>query len=260
VPEGDTVHRTARRLNDALAGRMLTQTDFRVPALATVDLAGRSITDVVARGKHILIRLDDGHTIHSHLRMDGAWRTVAPSAARRATSAHEIRAVLATADVVALGRRVHDLSVVATADEHRLVGHLGPDLLGADWDEAEALRRIAAQPERTIGEALLDQRNLAGLGTVYRAETLFVSGVNPWLRVRDVAGLADVVRRARKLLVAGRDSGRPPTNFVYGRAPRPCPRCGTAVRSAMQGEPPNERITYWCPHCQPAVPEHPAAP
>jgi endonuclease-8 len=257
MPEGDAVHRTARRLHDAFAGAQLTHTDFRVPALATADLTGRCVVAVIARGKHILTRIDDGHTVHSHLRMDGAWQVLAPLAASRLTKPHEIRAVLATADVVAVGRRVHDVAIVRTTDEDTLVGHLGPDLLGSDWDEEEAVRRLRAAPDVAIGEALLDQRNLAGLGTIYRAETLYVSGVHPWTPVGDVPRLDELVRRAQRLMAAGRDAGRPPTSYVYARAPRPCTRCGTPVRKAMQGAPPYDRITYWCPHCQP---ERSAAP
>jgi endonuclease VIII len=233
---------------------LLTQTDFRVPALATVDLTGRRVVDVVARGKHILTRLDDSRTVHSHLRMDGSWQVFAPTAASRLSKPYEIRAVLATTDAIAVGRRVHDLAIVRTADEDTLVGHLGPDLLGPDWDEAEAVRRLRAAPDVTIGEALLDQRNLAGLGTIYRAEVLFLSGAHPWTPVGDVPRLDEIVRRAQRLIAAGRDAGRPPTSNVYGRAPRPCRRCGTPVRKAMQGTPPYDRITYWCPHCQPELP------
>ncbi len=167
--------------------------------------------------------------------------------------------MLETGAWTAVGYRLGVVELVATADEASVVGHLGPDLLGDDWDVDEAVRRILLEPQRTIGEALLDQRNLAGIGTVYRAETLFISGLSPWtpagaVDVRAVAG------RARRLLMANRerssqittgDARRGRELWVYGRAGQPCRRCGTAIRSAQQGEPPRDRISYWCPSCQP---------
>jgi endonuclease VIII len=168
VPEGDTVWNTARTLHRALAGGVLTASDFRVPQLATQQLADWTVLESASRGKHLLLRLRDANgecrfTLHSHLRMDGAWRVYAPGARWAARPAHHIRVVLRTHTAVAVGYHLHDLALVPTADEDRLVGHLGPDLLGADWDETEAVRRIAAHPGTSIAEALLDQRNLAGV-------------------------------------------------------------------------------------------------
>jgi endonuclease-8 len=263
VPEGDTVWLTARRLDEALRGRPLTVCDFRVPALATVDLRGRSVTEVIARGKHILIRLGDDMTVHSHLRMDGSWylsRTSGPPP--HGHPSHMIRAMLGNADWLATGYRVHDLRVVSRADEVHLVGHLGPDLLGPDWDVDRAVANLGRAPDIAIGEALLDQRNLAGIGNLYKCEALFVERVHPWTAVRDVRGVAGVVATAHRLMRANRDhpeqsttgyTGRGRDHWVYERAGQPCLRCRTLIERADQGTPPRTRSTWWCARCQPAV-------
>jgi endonuclease-8 len=259
VPEGDTVWLTAKVLHDALARETLTSSDFRVPELATADLSGRAVHEVVPRGKHILARVDGGLTLHSHLRMDGSWR-VGHRRIPNGGPPHAIRVVLTTPDAVAVGYRLHDLALVPSDEEHTLVGHLGPDLLGPDWDEDEAARRLTAQPDRTIGEALLDQRNLAGIGNLYKAEVLYLSGVHPWTHTGGVEDLAAVLRRARSLLHANKTRWRQVTTgntrkgeelYVFERPRRPCRRCGTPVRVAMQGTSPYDRLTYWCPLCQP---------
>jgi endonuclease-8 len=264
VPEGDTVWLAGKRLHEALAGRRLTRFDLRVPRQATADLTGRDVLAVRARGKHLLARIGGGLTLHSHLRMDGRWQLVRAGERWRGGPTHELRAVLANADWQALGYRLHDLLLLPTAEEDRLVGHLGPDLLGPDWDPAEALRRLAAAPDREIGQALLDQRVLAGIGNVYKAETLFLCGVSPFTRVGSAGDLARVVATAHRLLVANRDHPeqsttgslrRGETHWVYDRSRHPCRRCGTRVATADQGDPPYQRVTYWCPHCQPARPE-----
>ena len=157
---------TARRLHEALAGRTLTRTDFRVPRLATADLTGDVVTETVSRGKHLLTRTRSGLTVHTHLRMDGSWR-VRP-AAEPVRDNHRIRLLLANDDWQAVGYQLGVVELIRTSEEERVTGHLGPDLLGADWDCAEAVRRLAAEPDRPIGEALLDQRNLAGAGSILR--------------------------------------------------------------------------------------------
>ncbi|RLK22885.1 endonuclease-8 [Micromonospora sp. M71_S20] len=205
---------------------------------------------------------DDGGarwTLHSHLRMDGAWRVYAPGERWAARPAHLIRVVLRSARAVAVGYHLHELALVPTAEEGSLVGHLGPDLLGADWDPTEAVRRLAAHPDVTISEALLDQRNLAGVGNLYKCEVLFLRGVSPWTPVRAVPDLAGTVALAQKLLAANRGRWtqsttgslhRGQTSYVYGRRAQPCRRCGTAIRKEELGE----RVTYWCPVCQPEPP------
>ncbi|MEU3664041.1 DNA-formamidopyrimidine glycosylase family protein [Streptomyces sp. NPDC032940] len=259
MPEGDTVWQAARRLHGALAGRTLTRSDFRVPRYATVDLTGRAVVDVTPRGKHLLTRIEGGLTLHSHLRMDGAWKVFAAGQRWSGGPAHQIRVVLGTADRTAVGYRLPVLELLRTADEQRAVGHLGPDLLGPDWDPGRALANLTEDPARPLGEALLDQRNLAGIGNVYKCELCFLLGVTPWLPVGELP--ADRAARlpglAKRLLEANRDRPVRRTTglrgqdlFVYGRAPRPCLRCGTSVRLADQGDGSRERPTYWCPVCQ----------
>jgi endonuclease-8 len=262
MPEGDTVWLTAHRLHAALAGRVLTVADLRVPALATVDLCGMGVLEVVPRGKHVLTRLDAGLTLHSHLRMDGSWH-ISPVASRaRAHPEHMIRVLLGNQTWLATGYRIHDLELVPTTDEAGLVGHLGPDLLGPDWDAVEAERRLRLEPSRPIAEALIDQRNLAGIGNLYKSETLFMEGVHPWQPVAEVAGLNAVITTAHRLLHANRDHPEQSTtgltrrgqeHWVYQRGGQPCRRCRAPIMRQLQGDPGRERSTYWCPRCQPAV-------
>lgn len=258
MPEGDAVHRTAARLRGALDGRELTRSDFRVPRHATADLTGRTVLETVSRGKHLLTRVEGGLTVHTHLRMDGSWQVV--PAGRRVPGGDRVRLVLANRHWQAVGVRLGTVDLVRTADEGRLVGHLGPDLLGEDWDPAEAVRRLRRAPEVTIGEALLDQRNLAGIGTIYRAETLFLRGIWPWRRVGDIEDLEGLVTLAQRLLEANKQHAgtvttgdRRPAHqtWVYGRAGRPCRRCGTHISRGEMGAQPQERLILWCGGCQP---------
>lgn len=260
MPEGDTVWLTAQRLHTALAGQPLTSWDLRVPRLATTDLRGSTVTAVVARGKHLLMRFDDGRTLHSHLRMDGSWVITRAGQRPRHPPAHLIRAQLGTARWLATGYRVHDLELIGTSDEGRLVGHLGPDLLGPDWDLDEAARRLRLLPDRAISEALLDQRALAGIGNLYACESLFVAGVHPDTPVGAVADLAGLVNTARRLLLANREHAEQSTtgmlargrqHWVYRRPDEPCLRCGTPIVRQDASGAASGRQTFWCPTCQP---------
>lgn len=260
MPEGDTVWLVARRLHDALAGEVLTRTDFRVPSLATTDLTGRTVVESVARGKHLLTRIEGGLTLHSHLRMDGMWHLHRPGQRWTGGPDWQVRVVLSNAGWDAIGYRLPVLELVETAREDTVVGHLGPDLLDPAFDRDEALARLSRDPSREIGQALLDQTNLAGIGNLYKAESLFVRRTSPWSPVADVDDLGALVDTARRLLEANKAHAaqvttgdpRPGRNhFVFERARRPCLRCGTPVSSAMQGAAPYDRITYWCRTCQP---------
>jgi endonuclease-8 len=246
-------------MHEALAGDVVTISDFRVPRLATTDLAGRHVLDATARGKHLLIRLEGELTLHTHFEMDGIWRIFAPGERWSGGPAHEIRVVLGTDRKTAVGYRIPVIDVVATASEPELVGHLGPDLLDDAFDADEAIRRIAAAPAVGIADALLDQRNLAGIGNVYKCEALFLSGVDPWTPAGEVPDLMRLVDLARRLMVANRDRETRITTgvrrpgeqtWVYGRAARPCRRCGTVIGRRMQGDRGRERVTFWCGQCQ----------
>jgi len=261
VPEGDTVWRACKRLNEALGGRELTRTDFRVPALATADLTGRTMTEIVARGKHLLMRVSDGVTIHSHLRMDGSWHLYRPGESWKGGPDFQIRVVLETADWVAVGYRLPVLELVETEKEDTVVGHLGPDLLSPDFDRSLAVANLAAEPERTISEALLDQRNLAGIGNFYRTEVCFLLGLHPWRPVSsvDLGAAVDLSRRLlksnlRRAAQVATGIDRPgQRTWVFERAGKPCRRCGTTILTAHIGEPPQDRVSYWCPTCQPEL-------
>ncbi|MET3720600.1 MULTISPECIES: DNA-formamidopyrimidine glycosylase family protein [unclassified Arthrobacter] len=300
MPEGDSVWRAAAQLHRALAGQTLTASDFRVPRFATLNLAGWTVTEVVPRGKHLLMRVvepfgqgPDGEgggakrpgaqgpvqhsaeqrklTIHSHLKMEGAWQ-VYPPGGRWRKPGFTARCVLRTAVADAVGFSLGIVEVVRTADEDKIVGHLGPDLLGTDWDPAEAERRMVAAPDVPVGVALLDQRNLAGIGNIYRCETCFLSGIHPASPVSAVVDLRTMMADAKQLLEAnlgpgrrvtilnprgmpvGRMAGRP-GYWVYRREHQPCLKCGTPVRRSVLGKPngEEERDIYFCPHCQPRL-------
>jgi endonuclease-8 len=257
MPEGDVVFHTARRLHEALAGRALTRSDFRVPRLATADLTGDVVTETVSRGKHLLTRTKNGLTVHTHLRMDGSWR-VRP-AAERLRDSHRIRLVLANEDWQAIGYQLGVVELIRTGEESRVTGHLGPDLLGPDWDCAEAVRRLSAEPGRAIGEALLDQRNLSGAGVIFATEMLFLRGIDPWRPVGEVDDLHALVDLGHRLLDANKtrpehvttgDTRPGHENWAYGRAGRPCRRCGIPIRRGEAGPPGQERLRFWCPGCQ----------
>ncbi len=298
MPEGDTVWLTAHRLNQALAGRTVSEFELRVPRLALSDLSGSQITEVVSRGKHILMRFDNDHTLHSHLRMDGSWQISRPSQrvagstpAYRSRGARiparpqsagrgfDIRAVVGNTEWRTTGHRVHDLDIARTSTGEPWVSHLGPDLLGPDWDPHRAVHNLGLEPSRPIVEALLDQRILAGVGNMYAAELLFMTGTYPLASVASVLALpaqpqrapaggegnrADaIVETAHRVLRANRDHPEQSTtgsvargeqHWVYMRAGQPCRRCRTPLLSAIIGVAPQERTTFWCPRCQPAPP------
>jgi endonuclease-8 len=257
------VYRLARRLDGKLLGRTITRSDLRVPALATRDLAGRTVLEHATHGKHLLIRFSGGATLHSHLQMDGEWTVTGPGKRLPARLAHEVRVVLATdLGTTAHGLRLHDLRLVATAEEHRVIGHLGPDPLRADWDPVEAARRLGAAPTMPLVSALLDQTRVAGLGNLWANELAFLVRRSPWTPVSELDVAALVERAARALHRSATVPGayqvttgihrRGQDHWVAGRAHRPCLRCGTTVRVVAElVQDPANRRTWWCPSCQP---------
>jgi endonuclease-8 len=258
MPEGDTVFRAARSLHEVLAGKVLTVSDFRVPRFATVDLTGQTVEAVVPVGKHILHRIGDV-TVHSHLKMEGSWHRYLPGTAWR-RPAFQARAVLSTADWVTVGFSLGILEIIPREQESEVIGHLGPDILGPDWDADEALRRLSADPDRPIGLALLDQQVIAGLGNDYRNELCFLRGVLPTRPVSEVRDLPAMIALAFRLILANRDRNersttgdlRPGrTKWVARRENKPCLRCGTRIRRGSLGEDAlSQRDTYYCPRCQ----------
>jgi endonuclease-8 len=268
MPEGDTVYLAGKRLRAALTGGTLLRGELRHPRLVEHDLAGLAVTGVVSVGKHLFTRFDDGRSLHSHFRMDGSWHLYRPGMSWQ-RPAHEARAVLETAERVAVGFALHDMELLPTADESRLVGHLGPDLLDPDWSDAhaaEALRRFTARGASEVGSVLLEQRVMAGVGNLYKTEVCFLRGISPWTLTRDVPDPAAVIALCRDLLLRNADRPEQSTtgdlgrnqHWVFERGGQRCRRCGTRVRVAEQGEGVYARVAYWCPVCQPGPSPAPA--
>jgi endonuclease-8 len=256
MPEGDTVFHTAAALREALAGRTLTRCDVRVPRYATIDLSGSRVDEVLSRGKHLFIRVGPA-SIHSHLKMDGSWRVFPRGRTPRPD--HKIRILLEADGVVAAGL---DLGVLEILDRDRdmdTVAHIGPDLLGPDWDAARAAANLGADPDRPIAAALLDQRVMAGVGNVYCNELCFLFGRLPTSPVSTLTDPLRVASKARDMLWANRlrwtrtTTGNTRTGqqlWVYGRGGEPCRRCGEPITRAGQSDLTGERVSYWCPSCQ----------
>jgi len=268
MPEGDTLARIAITLREALVGRRVERFESPIPALRDVGLEGRTIESIEARGKHLLIRFDDGRTLHTHLRMSGDWRLHA-----RGARWPRVLVAIETSDRAAvLVRRANagapPIIRLLSADalrRDRVLRSLGPDVLAADFDAAEAARRLRASVHATVAEALLDQRDVAGIGNEWKSELLFLSGIDPRTPPRDIdeTRWLELLARARELLtknisrgksgrfaIAGRASrfGPGPSKWVYGRANKPCLRCGAPIRFLRQGL--DRRSTYHCPRCQ----------
>jgi len=275
MPEGDTIFRAARTLHRALAGKTVTRFTSDYPALTRVDedapIAGRAITGVEARGKHLLLMLSGGLTLRTHMRMHGSWHIYKPGE-RWQLPRRDARIVIETADFVAVAFNVPIAEFLDERREARQedLRRMGPDLLGETFDEDEAVRRLQARGGEGVAEALLNQRVVAGIGNVYKSETLFLERVHPATPARDVGEqtLRALLRTARRLLKANvadatseivtyrglrRTTGRTDPEerlWVYGRGGRPCRRCGTAISYRKTG--PDARGTYWCATCQKA--------
>lgn len=261
MPEGDTVFRAAAKLHRALADVPLVRAEIRWGSKSIPDVLGRRTIEVVPRGKHLLHRIEGGLTVHTHLRMEGTWRVLHNDrVGPRELHQSSIRAIFGTASQTVIGRRLGMLDVLPTSREHTVVGHLGPDLLGTSW-APEAVSRTIAGDARPIGEVLLDQRVLAGIGTMYDAETLFLERIAPWTPADELgeATVRRILDRAHRLLRAGTlhdvqsttgSRRRGEEVFVHARSGRPCRRCGTTVRVAMIGAAPQDRTMFYCPGCQ----------
>ena len=265
MPEGDSIARLAARLRGEVVGETITLCRLNVPRFATVDLSGQTLDAVLPRGKHLLMRFSGGLTLHSHLRMSGRWAIGTTKAPPRGEPWHQVRVRLGLGDGRTLwGVRLPIVEVVRTADEPRVVGHLGPDLLDPMWDDAStatALARLTAAPSRPLVEALLDQRNVAGIGNLYAVEGCYLARRWPWTPVADVTELPALVETERALLARGVVGGvqtttgsvrRGETHWVYGRYKRPCRRCSTPITFRKAAGTPWARETWWCPRCQPA--------
>ncbi|HET7453057.1 MAG TPA: DNA-formamidopyrimidine glycosylase family protein [Thermoanaerobaculia bacterium] len=263
MPEGDTIARAAHTLRRALAGKSVRS--FRSPAVRA-DLAGRRVDSVESAGKNLLVRFDDGRTLRTHMRMHGEWHLYRPGERWRRASALA-RAVLETDDWVAVCFSAPVVEMLrpgrgSTDAErsHPALARLGPDIVAEAFDRDEAIARLQSLPDLEIGEALLRQDAVAGIGNIWKSETLFRSRVNPFAAIGALSPcvLADVLDAARRLMRARSGAAREPRRTalagweVYRRSGRPCRRCGTAIAVRRQGA--HRRSTYWCPRCQGAAP------
>jgi endonuclease-8 len=273
MPEGDAIFRTARTLDLALAGRVVTGFTSVFPALTRIDtdapLVGRAVDRVWAQGKHVLIGFSGGLSLRTHMRMSGSWHVYRPGE-RWQRPGHDMRIVIETDAFVAVAFLV---PVAEFITDHALgrapaLRSLGPDLLGDEFDEATAVARLRADDALPLGEALLDQRAVAGIGNIYKSETCFVARVNPFTPVSalDDEQIRHVLTVARRLMKMNVDPRAPNgivtyrglrpdrqadpggRHWVYGRRGLPCRRCGSPVRSGKQGL--DARTTYWCEQCQ----------
>lgn len=253
MPEGDSIYRAAQALHKALAGRTVTFFETVLPKLARVDedapLKGRTIERVRPSGKNLIIEFSGDLHLHTHMKMNGSWHIYRPGE-RWQRPRRDMRIVIGADEYVAVAFTVpvaefHSSRSLARQTDLR---SMGPDLLGETFDRDEAVRRIRARPDEEIANVLLNQRVIAGIGNIWKSETLFASGIDPFTRVADLDDekLERIVDNARKLLLRSA-TGRS-TFAVYTRGGNPCRRCGTTIRYRKQGV--DARSTYWCPKCQ----------
>ncbi|GIW12847.1 MAG: endonuclease VIII [Tepidiforma sp.] len=265
MPEGDALYRFARRVDAALAGKVILAARAHGPGpVPQVErLTGAMCLGARSFGKNLFIEFDNGLALRGHLRMYGTWHVYRPGQPWSRPES-EARLVLEVADavVVNFSAPVIELLETRALTLHRPIAGLGPDLIADDFDPAEALERLRdpLRADLTIGDAVMDQQVMAGVGNIWKHETLFRCGVYPWRRVRDMSDeeLLGLIQTARDLLRAsvgkpnGRGLARRPEMYVYLRAGQPCRRCGTKILSAPQGV--DIRLTAWCPRCQPPPP------
>lgn len=273
MPEGDTIFRAARTLHRALAGKPVVRFESMLPALDRVHdqapITGRTIEQVHASGKHLLMHFSGELVLRTHMRMNGSWHIYRPGE-RWQRARRDMRVLVATDDFEAVGFRIPVAEFIQAGNirRHEELRRLGPDILSEAFASDEAVRRLQDRTETPVADALLNQRVMAGLGNVYKSEVLFMCGVNPFVPVRtlDTARLTAIVQTARRVLLANvsesvapmttytgfrRTTGRDaPTErlWVYGRGGLPCRRCGAPIMVRKQG--PDARLTYWCPVCQ----------
>jgi endonuclease-8 len=257
VPEGDTIHYAANRLRPLLAGHVPDALRTPHPRFARdrwpERLGGRAVTSVDAHGKHLFLRFEGDLVIHSHLRMTGSWRVLGPGA-RWPRSPRRAWLVLerAGSEAVEFDGPVLELLTAARARNDPRIARLGPDILAPEFDAERFLRRLRADdPTRPIGDALLDQQTIAGIGNLWKSEGCFAAAIDPWRpagAVGDEEALAIVAATRPRMQQSARDGFPARGVQVYGRAGTPCPRCGATIRARGQGD--ANRTTYWCEGCQ----------
>jgi endonuclease-8 len=264
MPEGDTIHNAANRIRAALVGSEIVSIETPHPRHAhdrwPERLAGRGVRKVDAHGKHLFVRFDGDLTLHSHLRMSGKWG-VYERGQRWRRSPRRAWLVIRTQrhDVVEFDGPVLELMTDSRTRFDRRMAGLGPDIIGDDFSERDYLRRLRGDdPTRGVGDAVLDQRIVAGIGNIWKCEACFLAGIDPWRKLSELSddeALA-IVRAARpRMRESARHGGRVTTApggawavWVHERAGRPCRRCGTLINARGQGD--GNRTTFWCPQCQ----------
>jgi endonuclease-8 len=254
MPEGDTIFRTAETLRRWLGGREITGARSRVYGFPALRLVGLTVEGVEARGKHLLIRFDSGQVLHTHLRMSGSWH-VYPAERPWRRPESQARLVIESADRVAVcfNAPIVELLQPKAEGAHPSLGRLGPDVLADHLDLEEVRRRARTRPpELALGELLLDQQVVSGIGNIWRSEALFVEGRSPWterqkLTDEDLDALVDAASSLMRASALGSRNGA--DHWVYKRTGQPCRKCGTRIESRRQGE--QARTAYWCPACQP---------
>jgi endonuclease VIII len=257
MPEGDTIHHAANRIRPVLAGRVPDEIATPHPRFGRdrwpERLAGRRVEAVDAHGKHLFVRFEGDLVVHSHLRMTGWWG-VFEHGARWRRSPKRAWLVLRAAghDVVQFDGPVLELMTASRARFDQRLAALGPDVLAPEFDRDRFLRRLREDdPTRPIGDALLEQRNVAGLGTIWRTEGCFAAALDPWRptgTVSDEEAMAVIEAVRPRMARSAAEGFNPRDTRIYGKAGRPCPRCGEPIRSRGQGD--NNRRTYWCAGCQ----------
>lgn len=252
MPEGDTIHRAARRINAALAGKRLELADAPNPRsplhLSATELQDQTLIEAEARGKHLLVHFDGGAVVHSHLGMNGRWRVAADG--QLPYGKPWLRLASGRGVASQTGGKILRLATEARLRNDPALRRLGPDPLSPGFEPAAAAERLrGAASMREIGDALLDQEIIAGIGNVIRNEALFRAGVSPWRRVGELAPdqLEAIVRENQQVMEISMAKGRRPT-AIYRANRRGCPACGGRVRSRGQGD--DNRTAYWCPACQ----------
>ena len=256
MPEGDTIHRAARLIAAALEGKVPERIETPHPRHGLdrwpEKLGGRALGAVDAHGKHLFLRFEGGLTLHSHLRMTGRW-SVRREGAGASRSRHTWLVLAGGGrEAIQYGGPVLELMSDARVRSDPRIARLGPDVIGDGFDEPRFLERLREDdPTRPIGDALLDQRTIAGIGNMWKAEACWAAQLDPWretARVSDPEVLAAVAFAREEMTRAAREGNHARPHAVYRQAGRPCPRCGTKIRRRGQWE--NNRVTYWCPGCQ----------
>jgi endonuclease VIII len=259
MPEGDTIHYAASRIRPVLLGHVPDEIRTLHPRFDRdrwpERLAGRAVTSVDAHGKHLFLRFEGDLTVHSHLRMTGSWRVIGRGR-RWPKSSGSAWLVIARGDheVVQFHGPVLELLTESRTRFDRRLAQLGPDILAPEFDAERFVRRLREDdPTRPIGDALLDQRTVAGIGNLWKVEGCFAARIDPWRptgRVSDAEAL-DIIEEVRpRMQQSARDGRQARFKRVYGRAGSPCPRCGEQSRIQSRGQGDDNRITYWCAGCQ----------